>query len=114
MDKDADDNCDYDSDGNGSRDKNWAIDWQNSHTINVDWYDCSPAHSQALNGNLKAYASWWLWAKLSGWDSASGTGKPVMNRCWRIIILYPKFSKSIQSKSQKSVGSLQHSMSGKL
>jgi hypothetical protein len=71
LDKDANDNCDYDSDGNGSLDKNWAIDWQNSHTINVDWYDCSPAHSQALNGNLKAYAAWWLWAKLAGWDSAS-------------------------------------------
>jgi len=72
LDKNANDNCDYDSDGNGSLDKNWAIDWQNSHTINVDWYDCSPAHSQALNGNLKAYAAWWLWAKLAGWDSASG------------------------------------------
>ncbi len=71
LDKNANDNCDYDSDGNGSLDKNWAIDWQNSHTINVDWFDCSPAHSQALNGNLKAYAAWWLWAKLSGWNSAS-------------------------------------------
>lgn len=71
LDKDATDNCDYDSDGNGSLDQNWAINWQNSHTINVDWYDCSPAHTQALNGNLKAYAAWWLWAKLAGWDSAS-------------------------------------------
>ncbi len=71
LDKNANDNCDYDSDGNGSLDKNWAIDWQNSHTINVDWFDCSTAHSQALNGNLKAYAAWWLWAKLSGWNSAS-------------------------------------------
>ena len=71
LDKDANDNCDYDSDGNGSLDQNWAINWQNSHTINVDWYDCSPAHTQALNGNLKAYAAWWLWAKLAGWDSAS-------------------------------------------
>jgi len=76
LDKDADDNCDYDSDGNGSRDKNWAIDWQNTHTINVDWYDCSAAHSQPLNGNLNAYAAWWLWAKLAGWDSASDTGNP--------------------------------------
>jgi hypothetical protein len=74
LDKDANDYCDYDSDGNGSLDKNWAIDWQNSHTINVDWYDCSAAHSQPLNGNLKTYAAWWLWAKLSGWDSATGIG----------------------------------------
>jgi hypothetical protein len=71
LDKDANDNCDYDSDGNGSLDQNWAINWQDSHTINVDWYDCSPAHTQALNGNLKAYAAWWLWAKLAGWNSAS-------------------------------------------
>ena len=71
LDKDATDNCDYDSDGNGSLDQNWAITWQNSHTLNVDWYNCSPAHTQALNGNLKAYAAWWLWAKLAGWDSAS-------------------------------------------
>ena len=67
----ADDNCDYDSDGNGSRDRNWATVWQNSHTVNVDWYNCSAAHSQALNGNLKAYAAWWLWARLAGWDPSS-------------------------------------------
>ena len=68
LDKYANDNCDYDSDGNGSLDKNWAIDWQNTHTLNIDWYNCSAAHSQPLNGNLKAYAAWWLWAKLAGWD----------------------------------------------
>ena len=68
LDKLANDNCDYDSDNNGTRDKNWAIDWQNSHTENVDWFNCSPAHTQALNGNLKAYAAWYLWASLAGWD----------------------------------------------
>ena len=68
LDKYANDNCDYDSDGNGSLDKNWAIDWQNSHTLNIDWYNCSAAHSQPLNGNLKAYAAWWLWTKLAGRD----------------------------------------------
>jgi hypothetical protein len=65
------DNCDYDSDGNGSLDRNWATDWQNSHTVNVDWYDCDPQHTQALNGNLKAYAAWWLWARLAGWNKRS-------------------------------------------
>lgn len=69
----ANDNCDYDSDGNGTRDRNWAIEWQNSHTLNVEWYDCDPSHSQPLNGNLKAYAAWWLWARLAGWPGTSSS-----------------------------------------
>lgn len=62
----ANDNCDYDSDGDGSVDLNWAIEWQNNHP--GEWYSCSAAHSQPLNGNLKAYAAWWLWARIAGWD----------------------------------------------
>jgi len=54
------DNCDYTG-------GNWALEWQGSHVEGVDWFDCSPAHTQALNGNLKAYAAWWLWARLAGW-----------------------------------------------
>ncbi len=68
LDKYANDNCDYDSNGDGTRDKNWAIDWQNAHEEGVDWYQVSVAHSQPLNGNLKAYAAWYLWARLAGWD----------------------------------------------
>ncbi len=62
------DACAYDTDNDGYRDGNWAIEWQESHTRDVDWYDCSSAHSQPLNANLKAYAAWWLWARLAGWD----------------------------------------------
>jgi hypothetical protein len=62
---DANDNCDYDSDNNGSLDKNWAIDWQNSHTENVDWYDCGAQHSQSLNANQKAYAAWRMFAEIA-------------------------------------------------
>ena len=58
------DNCDY---TNGSVKGNWAIEWQNTHKKGVDWYECSAAHSQPLNGNCKAYAAWWLFARLAGW-----------------------------------------------
>jgi len=67
-DKKPNDACDYDSNNDGNSDRNWATEWQNSHTLNTDWYSCSSAHSQPLNANLKAYAAWWLWARLGGWD----------------------------------------------
>jgi len=65
-DKLVNDACDYDSNGDGSRDSNWAIIWQNAHP--GEWYSCSSAHSQPLNANLKAFAAWHLWARLAGWD----------------------------------------------
>ena len=63
-DKIPNDNCDYDTNGNGTRDGNWAIEWQNAHP--GEWYNCGAAHTQPLNANLKAYAAWWLWADLAG------------------------------------------------
>jgi hypothetical protein len=63
-DKNVTDSCNY-SGGN------WAIEWQNSHTEGVDWYDCSSAHSEPLNANLKAYAAWWMWARIAGWDGGA-------------------------------------------
>ena len=65
-DKLINDACDYDSNGDGKRDKNWAVDWQNAHP--GEWYNCDSAHSQPLNANMKAYAAWHLWARLAGWD----------------------------------------------
>ncbi len=64
-DKYVNDNCDW---NDGVDSGNWALDWQSSHTEDVEWFSCNCAHSQSLNGNLKSYAIWWLWAKLSGWE----------------------------------------------
>lgn len=63
-----DDACNYDSNGDGVRDANWALQWQESHTEGVDWYTCAAAHTKPLNANLKAYAAWWMWASLAGWQ----------------------------------------------
>jgi hypothetical protein len=65
----ATDNCDYYEDASGSNLLgNWAIEWQSTHDEGIDWYECSAAHTEALNGNLKAYAAWHLWCRLAGWE----------------------------------------------
>jgi hypothetical protein len=65
-DKHPNDNCDYDSDGNGTLNENWAIVWQNTHP--GKWFTNAAAHTQEVNVNMKAYAVWWFWARLAGWD----------------------------------------------
>ncbi len=62
------DTCDY---TDGTVKGNWAIEWQNTHTKDVDWYECASAHSQPVNANMKAYAAWWLFARLAGWQGNS-------------------------------------------
>ena len=68
LDRGADDACGYDSDGDGSDDANWAQAWQDTHTEGTDWYSCGSAHSEPLNANMKAYAAWWLFARIAGWE----------------------------------------------
>jgi hypothetical protein len=71
----ADDNCDYDSDGNGSRDKNWASSWVTANpstrltTLATGCGSC--AHSQQLNCVLKGTAFWWLLARMAGWSGTN-------------------------------------------
>ncbi len=59
------DGLDYDSNGDGIQDKNWAVDWRLAHTEGVDWFSASSAHSDALNANIKAYAAWAMFAEIA-------------------------------------------------
>jgi len=81
------DNCDYDSDGDGRRDSNWAIEWQSANPGR--WYDCSSAHSQPLNANMKAHAAWWLWARLAECTCGTGVGGIQSPRSFRLGRNYP-------------------------
>lgn len=61
--------------------------YQNSEDIieGVDWFPCRnwtsgdivyPAHTnegshpQYITGNRRAYAAWWIWARIAGWDGS--------------------------------------------
>jgi hypothetical protein len=68
LDKRANDGCWYDSDGDGLLDKNWAKDWSEANPDK--WYKCYSAHTYPINANMKAYAAWWLWATLAGWQGS--------------------------------------------
>lgn len=67
------DNCDYYDGPAGNKLGNWATEWQDIYDEGSYWYSCGSAHSQPLNANQKAYAAWWLWATLAGWDSTGET-----------------------------------------
>ena len=74
LDRNVRDDCSYTG-------GNWALEWivgKNEMTSTLDtaknepnggdWYQCGAAHSHPLNSNLKAYACWYLFATLAGWE----------------------------------------------
>jgi hypothetical protein len=77
---DMGDNYWEDTGDNGNSDLyggNFYIDWQNAHQLGTDWYENkgSPAgsveygahNSQHITANRKAYAMWWIMARIAGW-----------------------------------------------
>ena len=83
----ADYDCNYYASATGNLLRNWATEWQNSHTVNVDWYSCVSAHTEPLNANQKAYAAWWLWARLAGWNLNTGIKDVEQNS--QIVSVFP-------------------------
>ena len=71
--EDTGDNGDSDTYGG-----NFYEDWQNSHTLGVDYYEnwqtpegyvAFGTHTtQHITSNRKAYAMWWILARLAGWE----------------------------------------------
>jgi hypothetical protein len=74
----ADDSCNYYNE-EGVKVGNWAIEYQESHVEGVDWYSCGSAHSLPYNANLKAYAAWWMFARMSGWTAPPPTSIDIKN-----------------------------------
>ncbi len=56
----ANDNCNYTG-------GNWAQEWCGANPGSDLCWDCSCAHSQPLNCNLKGRAFWWMISRIAGW-----------------------------------------------
>jgi len=84
-------------DGNSSTGGDFYRNWQDEHLLGTDWFEnrrpmdgrvVYGAHnSQHITANRKAYAMWWILARIAGWDpdadpdaidGASETAEPVL------------------------------------
>ena len=76
----CDDGCNYLV--NGARTGNWAEEWVvgkvkmegeddsvHNEPNGGDWFQSSAEHSHALNANMKAYAAWYMFARMAGWEN---------------------------------------------
>lgn len=73
--EDAGDNGDSDTGGN------FLSDWQGSHAKGTDWYEnriqpngsvaFGQHNTQHITANRKAFAMWWILARIAGWDGVS-------------------------------------------
>ena len=67
--------------GNSSAGGDFYADWQSSHTVREDYFEnrSSPggsvtfgAHNtQHITANRKAFAMWYILARIAGWDGTS-------------------------------------------
>ncbi len=70
LDRRADDECRYDTDDDGSKDGNWAVEWCAANPA-AYLITGTCAHSEGLNCDYKVRAVWWMLAQLAGWSGIS-------------------------------------------
>ena len=89
---DMDDNYWEDTGDNGNSEAyggNFYQDWQDAHSVGDGYYEnkSSPGGdvdygthtTQHITSNRKAYAMWWILARISGWSGDTATMVPVTN-----------------------------------
>jgi len=73
-------------DTNASPDYEFYKAWQTAHS--GEFFPNSCAHcsdDQELTCNRKAYAAWWVWARIAGWDDESGAAIPTISEMGMIV-----------------------------